>query len=242
MNTFFYTLSISLFDSISTTQQIIIFMLLLTTAKPLRNALSYLAGLSGAYFLCGMAGYLMLDKLRIMLGKYFPSTDNMSNPTYYRTEFMIGLIMVAFGIWYYYRKKQGLKDRGEELLFSRLQNINSKFAFWVGVFISVSSFPVSIPYLVALGKYSALHFGLLSATGYVLLYNLGYILPMVLVLFLYLIARRKAEESHDRLHERAKKLNVQLTTWTMVGFGLFSMIDAGCYFTIGRALMEGRYF
>lgn len=155
---------------------------------------------------------------------------------------MIGLVMVLFGIWYYYRKKQGRKDRGEELIFSRLQNMNSKFAFWVGVFISVTSFPVSIPYLIALGKYSALHFGILTATVYILLYNLGYALPMVLVLFLYLMARRGAEGSHESMHEKAKKLNVQLTTWTMVGFGLFSMIDAGCYFVIGRALLDGRYF
>jgi hypothetical protein len=28
----------------------------------------------------------------------------------------------------------------------------------------------------------------------------------------------------------------------LVGFGLFSMIDAGCYFTIGHALLKGRYF
>jgi hypothetical protein len=38
MSAVFYTLSISLFDSLSTTQQIIVFVLLLTTAKPLRNA------------------------------------------------------------------------------------------------------------------------------------------------------------------------------------------------------------
>ena len=74
MSTIFYSLSLSLFDSLSTTQQIIIFVLLLTTAKPLRNALSYLAGLSGAYFVCGLAGYLALDELRVFLSKFSPST------------------------------------------------------------------------------------------------------------------------------------------------------------------------
>jgi len=217
-------------------------MLLLSTAKPLQNSLSYLTGLSGAYFVCGVLGYLTLDKLHVLLGKFFPSTESLSNPSYYRTEFIVGLIMVAVGIWYYRRKKQGQKDRAEELIFSRLQNMNSTFAFWVGVFISVTSFPVSIPYLIALGKYSAMHFGLSVATGYILLYNLGYALPMILVLVLYLFAVRGTEDTNDTMHEKAKKLNIRLTTWTLVGFGLFSMIDAGCYFTIGRALMEGRYF
>lgn len=242
MGTIFYTLSMSLFDSLSTTQQIIIFMLLLTTAKPLKNALSYLAGLSGAYFLCGIAGYLTLDKLRILLGRFFPSTDSMSNPLYYRTEFLMGLAMLAIGIVYFYRRKKGKQDRTEVMIFSKLSSINSLFAFWVGVFISVTSFPVSIPYLIALGKYTALHPGLPVATGYVLLYNIGYALPMILLLFVYLIVRRGTDDYKDTMHEKAKKLNIRLTTWTLVGFGLFSMIDAGCFFTLGHALMKGRYF
>lgn len=241
MNTIFYTLSLSLFDSISTTQQIIIFMLL-TTVKPLRNALSYLAGLSGAYFACGVAGYVTLDKLRIFLGRFFPSTDSMSNPNYYRMEFVLGLLMMFIGIWYFYRRKQGKQDRTENMILLRLQTMDSKFAFWMGVFISVTSFPVSIPYLIALGKYSSLQPGLPVATGYILLYNIGYALPMILVLFVYLIARRGVDDYKDTMHEKAKMLNIRLTTWTLVGFGLFSMIDAGCYFTIGHALMKGRYF
>ena len=65
---------------------------------------------------------------------------------------------------------------------------------------------------------------------------------MILILFLYLIVRRDTADNNDMLHEKAKMLNVHLTTWTLVGFGLFSMIDAGCYFAIGQALIKGRYF
>jgi hypothetical protein len=42
MTTAWFSIAISLFDSLSTTRQIIIFVLLLSTAKPLRNSLSYL--------------------------------------------------------------------------------------------------------------------------------------------------------------------------------------------------------
>jgi len=217
-------------------------MLLLTTAKPLKNALSYLAGLSGVYFLCGVAGYMTLDKLRILLNRYFPSTDSLSNPLYYGMEFLLGLAMVAIGIWYFYRRKKGKQDRTEAMMLSKLSTMNSWLAFWFGVFISVTSFPASIPYLIALGEYSALQFGLPVATGYILLYNIGYALPMILLLFVYLIARRGADDYKDTMHEKAKKLNIRLTTWTLVGFGLFSMIDAGCFFFLGHALMKGRYF
>ena len=242
MSTIFYSISISLFDSLATTQQIIIFVLLLTTAKPLRNALSYLAGLSGAYFVCGIAGYLALDELHIFLSKFFPSTAIISNPLYYQSEFLTGLILIALGVWYFYREKQARQGRVVNMILLKLRAMNSLFAFCLGIFISVTSFPTSFPYLVALGRYSALHLELPAVTGYILLYNIGYALPMALILLAYLIARRDTDNYNDTLHEKAKMLNFHLTTWTLVGFGLFSMIDAGCYFALGQALIKGRYF
>lgn len=242
MSTIFYSLSLSLFDSLSSTLQIVVFVLLLTTAKPLRNALSYLAGLGGTYFVCGLAGYLALDESRIFLGKFFPSTAAIANPLYYQAEFLMGIIMVALGIWYFCRKKQARPGRVENMVLLKLRAMNSWFAFGIGIFIAVTQFTGSIPYLVALGKYSALHLGLPAVAGCILLYNIGYALPMIIILFVYLIARRDTDDYNDTLPEKAKRLNVHLITWTLVGFGLFSMIDAGCYFAIGQALIKGRYF
>lgn len=120
--------------------------------------------------------------------------------------------------------------------------MNLWFAFCAGIFMSVTSFPVSIPYLLALGRYSALQLDLPAVSGFVLLYNTGYASPMILIFFLYLVVRRDAVGYNDTLHEKVKMLNIHLTTWTLVGFGLFSMIDAGCYFALGHALLKGRYF
>jgi cytochrome c biogenesis protein CcdA len=237
-----FTLSMSLIDSLSTTLQIIIFTLLLTTEKPLRNALSYLAGLSGAYIVCGIGGYLALDELRQFLSEHFPSQDALPNATYYQSEFLMGLGMAAMGFWYFYKQKNAKKGRVLNWFLSKLRTMNLWFAFGLGIFISVTSFPTSPPYLVALGRYSALHLDFPAVTGWILFYNAGYALPMVLILGVYLIARRKIGDDHDRLHEQANRLNVHLTTWTMVGFGLFFMVDAGCYFAIGQALVKGRYF
>jgi cytochrome c biogenesis protein CcdA len=243
MNTIFYTFSISLFDSLSTTQQIIIFMLLLTTEKPLRNSMSYLAGLIGAYFACGLAGYLMLDQLRVFIARFIPNSDKLSNPSYYQSEFLMGLIMAAIGLWYYNKQKQPRpRGRAENMILAKLKAMNCLFAFGIGIFVSVTSFPVSVPYILALGSYAALHVKLSLAAGYILLYNFGYALPMLLICVLYLIARRGADDIKDTMHEKARMLNVHLTTWSFAGFGLFAMVDSSCYFAIGHALIKGRYF
>jgi cytochrome c biogenesis protein CcdA len=242
MTSVLFTLAMSLFDSISTTQQIVIFILLLTTNKPLRNGCWYLAGLCGSYIACGIAGYLTLDQLRMILGRFFPSSSAIPDPLYYQSEFIAGMVMTVLGFWYYRNKKRARPGRAENFILAKLKSMNSPVAFGIGVFISVSSFPMSIPYLVSLEKYALLHTGLVSAIGYILLYNIGYALPMLAVLVVYLIASRGTDIRHDALHEKARALNIQLTTWALAGFGVFSMVDAGCYFAFGRALIKGRYY
>jgi cytochrome c biogenesis protein CcdA len=242
MSTIPFTLSLSLFDSLSTTQQIIIFVLLLTTIRPLRNSLSYLAGLSGAYFACGIGGYLALDQLHLFLDRYFPSTQNIPNSVYYQSELISGIIMVLIGVWYFRKKRHAPPSRSQNLIISKLKSMNGFFAFGLGAFISVSSFPLSIPYIIALGKYATLRLSIHAAIINILLYNIGYALPMIAVLAAYLYVRKRTEDIADTLHEKTRVLNVQLTTWAWAGVGIFSMIDALCYFVLGHALVKGRFF
>jgi cytochrome c biogenesis protein CcdA len=242
MNQIFYTLSISLFDSLSTTLQIIAFVLLLTTANPLRNAISYLAGLSGAYFICGVTGYLALDQIRVWLAPLLSSRANVSDPQYYGSELITGIIMTAAGVWYFYWKKKRGWSTKENWIISKLKSVNGWVALGIGVFISATSFPVSIPYLITLGKYASLHLDFPAVMALIALYNFGYALPMVLILVIYLAALRRVDDVHDQLHEKAKMLNLHLTAWTMAGFGLFSILDAGCFFVLGKALLADRYF
>jgi cytochrome c biogenesis protein CcdA len=237
-----FSLSMALFDSLSTTQQIIIFVLLLTTAKPLQNALSYLFGLIGAYIVGGIAGFIGLDQLLGFVSKYIPSMRNVSDPSYYLSELIAGIVMVAIGIWYFHKKRHAQPGKTQNMILAKLRSMNSSFAFGIGVFISVTSFPFSIPYIVALGKYTSLHLNLPSAIGCILVYNIGYALPMIVVLIMYLFARSGTDDLKDTLHEKARILNVQLTTWALAGVGIFSMIDAGFYISTGHALVKGRCF
>ena len=242
MNTILFSLSLSLFDSLYTTQQIIIFVLLLTTANPLRNSIAYLIGLSGSYIACGIGGYLAIEQLQIFIGQYFPSTANMTNALYYQTELISGIIMTIIGLWYYRKKRYAPPGLSHNIIISKLRSMNVLMAFTIGVFISVSSFPVAVPYIIALGKYTALHLNIAVAIGNILIYNIGYALPMIVIFFIYLYARRGTEDLSDTLHEKARVLNVKLTTCAFAGVGIFSMIDALFYFLIGHGLVKGRYF
>ena len=240
MNEILSTVPLSLFDSLSTTLQIIVFVLLLTTENPIRNAVAYLIGLAGVYFLCGFGGYYALDALREIISRMFPY-KNVPNRVYYQSEFFSGLILTAIGLWTFFRKKRAPRNRLIQWLLTKLIHMNGLFAFCIGGFISLVSFPGSIPYFLALTQYSALHLAVPGVLAYILFYNLIYASPMLLILGLYLYFREDTREYHDSLHEHARRLNLHLTTWTFVGFGLFAMLDAALFFTVGQAMIK-RYF
>lgn len=242
MDLFFFTLSISVFDSLATTQQIIIFILLLTTIKPLRNSISYLVGLSGGYITCGIVGFLALDQLHGFVDKYFPSTMNMTNASYYQTELFGGLLTTFLGLWYYKKKRHAPPGRSQNFVVNKLKSMNAVFAFFLGAFISVSSFPVSVPYILALGKFATAHVSFPITVSYILLYNIGYALPMLIIFAIYLYVRRGYDDMSSALHHKAHVLNVQLTTWALAGVGIFMLIDASCFYVFGHALVKGRYF
>lgn len=242
MSIIIFTLTLSLFDSLSTTQQIIIFILLLTTEKPLRNSIAYLAGLCGAYIVCGVAGYIAIERLQAFLSRYIPTTQNMSNDKYYQYQIISGVVMTVIGLWYYRKKRFAPPGHSSNFFISRLRTMNGIFAFCIGTFISITSFPVAVPYIIALGRYASAGLSVTTSIGNIVLYNFGYALPMLVILVIYLFARRDSEDLNDLLHEKARVLNVKLTTWAFAGIGIFSIVDALCYYITGHAVVKGRYF
>jgi cytochrome c biogenesis protein CcdA len=165
----------------------------------------------------------------------------MSNALYYKTELISGIILILIGVWFFHKKRHAPPSHSQNLIVAKIRSMNGFFAFFIGAIISISSFPVSIPYIIALGKYAILHLSLSSAIGNILLYNIGYALPMIAILIIYLYARKGTDDVSDIHHEKIHILNVQLTTWTLVGVGIFSMINAGSYFIVGHALIKGRF-
>jgi cytochrome c biogenesis protein CcdA len=235
-------MALSLFDSFSTTSQIIIFALLLTTVNPVRNALSYLGGLVIAYFLCGLAGLKVLDVLLAVTGKLLPSSANMPDSLYYQSQIFAGAVFIAIGIVYYIKKKNSDKPPVENMIILRLKNMNFFAAFALGAFISATSFPMALPYIAVLGKIAAMKSDFATDVFYIILYNFGYALPLIAVFLVYLVLRHRAEDFNDTLHVKVRILNLRLTAGIFVFIGMLTLADAVYFFITGHPFVKGRYY
>ena len=230
--------SLSLLDSLATTQQIIVFALFLTTPKARTNALAFLAGMSGAYLACGLAGWSFFAGLQRLVHLLSPF-DRVSDGSYYRDELLVGLGFVVFGIGYFVRLRNS--PRSQPLPTARLARLGPRAAFLLGAFLSASSFPFAIPYLLALGHLSALRLSFLHAFGWLCLYGIGYALPLLPILVLHLWAKRSRRPlSREAFEARARSIDLHLTSWTLVAAGILSIVDAGKFLVTGRALLAGR--
>ena len=240
-----FVLSLSLFDSVSTAQQIILFVLLLATVAPVRNAVSFLVGVSGTYFLCGLLGCLLFLPLQAILHAIPFLPSRMPDSRYYLTELLTGFVLIVLGIRYFARFRHApfVADPRSRLgrLTSRFHSIGPLGAFGIGSILSLSTLPFSIPYFLALGRIARLETGLGGMAPWVLLYNLGYASPMLAILGIHQFRRHRLHaDSVETLQEKARLLNLHLTSWSLEGVGAFSALDAGSFFTLGHALLRNR--
>lgn len=238
----FFILTASFYDGVSTSQQAVILILLLATAKPLRNSLGYMLGLSFAYIACGIAGLFMAGKLNAMVQAIFPNLNSISNPSYYQAQMVMGILLFISGPIYLVFKSKSKKPPMENRLISMLNRMNPFLSFIIGVLISSTSFPASLPYIAAIEKIAVSVNGRLLQIAYIALYNLVYILPVLIPFLIYLILRGSIEGIEKKMHFHIQRLNVILTIIMLSGMGLLLIVDSAFFFIRLVPLFKNKMF
>ena len=66
---------------------------------------------------------------------------------------------------------------------------------------------------------------------------------MIVILFIYFFTgAADSENIENRLKERARRINLKLTSTMFVGLGLLSIADSLVYFLSGHPMLKNRYF
>jgi len=229
----------ALFDSVSTSQQIIVLIFLFSTAKPIRTSLGFILGIALAYFACGLVGLAFVDQLNNLVKLFVPNLDAVTDAAYYQAELFLGILLAVAGPgWEWYRRRTN-RPPMENRWIEVFKRMNIPVAFLVGAVLSSTSFPAALPYIAAIEKIAAAHLSTGAAVGYISLYNLVYALPLLIPFGLFAVLK---EAVLPKLHLHAQTFNRWTTIVLLSGMGLFSVADAGWYFVTGHALMPSRFF
>jgi len=227
----------ALFDSVSTTQQMVILILLFSTARPVRTSLGFILGVCVAYLACGLVGLAFVDQLNAMVKLFVPNLDGVPDRSYYLAQSLMGVALLVAGPVYWWFQRRSKKAPMENRLLARLQKMNFGVAFVLGAVLSATSFPAALPYVASLEKIatSALP---MERVGFVVLYNVVYGLPL-LVLFVLFVALK--ESILPKLHIHVQRWNTIASIVMLSGMGLFLLVDSFAFFWTGKPILQNRF-
>jgi len=228
----------ALFDSVSTTQQIIFLILLFSTERPIRTSLGFIVGVTGAYFLCGLVGLAFVDKLNDMLKMFLPNLDGYSDSTYYQAQALMGVALTVAGPLYWRYKVKSKKPPVENTLMTLVKNMNFWVALGLGAFLSATSFPGALPYVGAIEKIHSAPLGIHAQWAFLLLYNLMYAVPLLVPFLLFVILK---DAILPKLHLHVQRLNLIVMLVMLSGMGLFLLTDSVAFFLGAKPLMQTRF-
>lgn len=227
----------ALFDSLATTQQILILIFLFSTQKPGRTALGFIVGIGGAYLVCGVLGLLFASQLDQLVKLFVPDLKAWSDKDFYLMQAVLGGALALAGpLWWQWQKKRG-KPALENRLLLVFKRLNFAGALILGAVLTATSFPVALPYLASIGKISGSGLDLGLQLALLLWYNLVYLLPLLVPYGLFLLLRDRVLA---KLHLHTQRMNSLVTVILLSGYGLFLLADALAWLWTGQALLPGR--
>jgi len=224
----------ALVDSLSTTQQIVFLLLLFSTQRPIRTSLGFIVGVTGAYLLCGLVALAFIDGLNDLVRLFLPNLEAVADSAFYQAQFLVGLGLFVAGPLYWLFQARSKRPPVDNRLVQRVKAMNFTVALGLGAFLSVTSFPVALPYIAALEKIATTSLPPLGQGAFVLLYNLMYAVPLLVPFGLFLALK---EAILPRLHLHVQRLNVVVMILLLSGLGLVFLIDAGAFFVGGAPLI-----
>lgn len=183
MELLLFTLLVSLLDSLNPST-IITQMLILVKSKSVKLSSYFTIATFCTYLL---VGYLFSFGVSALLTNFISRLNIIWNEVFISIETGLLLLCIYFLVSKLRKQKKG--EKAKSIFLKPVPIIT------LAVGSTISDFPTAFPYLAFIGKAKGL--GNVVALGYFVLYNILYILPLIILLMLY---RKNGQyvESHFR--------------------------------------------
>ncbi len=196
----------------------------LGSRRPFLNSALLLLGWFVTYFAAGILLALGLDAII----DFFKTP----RPIDFVIETVLGLLLIGLGV-YVVRSGQRQKQGRE---FDDADTLSAGTSFWIGASINLIGMPFAIPYFAFLGQILKADLDWMGALMVLLIYNLLYVLPFSLLIFIRLIYRQESDVLFKSISDAMEWLSAILMPILLFLVGGALLADAFVFFSTGNPL------
>ncbi|MDR1629389.1 MAG: GAP family protein [Oscillospiraceae bacterium] len=167
-----------------------------------------------------MGGYLAYFGFITFIGGFFKTLTEKYGPALYTAELILGIAFLI-GVCYLLQstkikelkqKLQALDSGGEgdeAKIARRVKSVSPMALIMLGVGATISELTTALPYFAFLAILFEHSLSLFQLTGFLFVYNIIYMSPLMVLYFVYI----KAQDKFDRLYTAMKS---QMTKWANI--------------------------
>lgn len=219
VNTFIVPLvALAALDSLNPTATAIQ-VYLLSTPKPIVRCVLFILGVFLAYWTAGLLIVLGFGKVITTLMSSAGSF--LSNPIIYVLQFIIGAVMLAVG-W-------TLNTANEQKAVKHPKNLKPTYTFLLGLGVTIWEFPTALPYLAALERVIQARLDILSIMSVLGLYNVVFVLPLVILLGIYIVFQESAAGQLNAINRSINKFAPKILRVVLICLGAVLIFDGIAY-------------
>ena len=144
------------------------------------------------------------------------------------------LIVLAIGLGVYVVRSGQRHKKGRE--FDDADTLSAGTSFWIGASINLIGMPFAIPYFAFLGQILKADLDWIGALMVLLIYNLLYVLPFSLLIFIRLINREESDVLFKSISDAMEWLSAILMPILLFLVGGALLADAFVFISTGNPL------
>ncbi len=205
---------------------------LLALKKPISRVVSFILG---TFVMYTAFGFIIV----FILGEPIKGFFYELGSTDYLILLAIGIALIAVGTilgWKRYigkegrSKSEGYVKKAMAPMMAMLKTLNPVHTFFFGMASTAFDLPTSAFYFVALASLLEAGVGPFETTSLLILYNLLYILPLIVILLIYMIARDRSGPFMNRINKLIGEWSGRLVISILICIGVILVVFSMAFF------------
>jgi len=205
---------------------------LLALKKPVSRVISFILG---TFVMYAAFGFIII----FILGEPIKGFFYELGSTDYLILLAIGIALIAVGTilgWKRYigkegrSKSEGYVKKAMAPMMAMLKTLNPVHTFFFGMASTAFDLPTSAFYFVALASLLEAGVGPFETTSLLILYNLLYILPLIVILLIYMIARDRSGPLMNRINKLIGEWSGRLVISILICIGVILVVFSMAFF------------